>query len=285
MAGVFSFIAAALMVLIALFDKVTSTTSILAAWLFSLFGLGLGAYCEWYGPVALSGIMLTWSIAVLLYGLNLKGRFINEAELRGKGARELADSLQQSDSFQDFNNEDGGQSSEISNASCSLHKVSGDGKVASSKGKYADLFTYLYYVFSTSPSRAQLGLKAWAAAGAYKVLYIRWGEVELEPTIDLSCRQGTCKIGASKTGKKAGQNSVCRAQIEYTLTPVGDLELEIDVVMGAALEASGGPEFTVGKEGVAGLKLTWPDAKQSTTEEMGQYVWRCIKTGGNPGTQ
>jgi hypothetical protein len=52
-------------------------------------------------------------------------------------------------------------------------------------------------------------------------------------------------------------------------------ECRIALEIGAALDAKGGPELSVGPKGVGSVKMSWPDANKSTAEAMGSFIWRC----------
>jgi hypothetical protein len=165
-------------------------------------------------------------------------------------------------------------------ADCQPRLEPNTGQLFSDNGKYESWRDYLYFVHSTiSPSDTNLPLKNRAWGGAYYGLFYRAGSPEAVSDLNVSCREGddgTCLINGSLVGPIEAVNSVVRVYTAVDPDTEGDT-LTASVTMGAALSASGGPEVTLGKEGVAGITLTWPDSSYGVSNGMGSYVWRCLR--------
>ena len=162
---------------------------------------------------------------------------------------------------------------------CKPRLVSGSYHSANDKGEYKSWRSYLLYVFSASPSNTKLELRNFGWGGAYYGLWYRNGSPKAIATLDVQCYDSDpCKIVGSLTGKIESIDSVVRVYTSVVKEESGDT-LKVTVTMGAALNASGGPEVTIGKEGVAGVKMTWPDSTYSSSEAMGTFVWKCCTSG------
>ncbi len=242
------------------------TGAILVGVLLELVALstGVAAFEHPIGKTSViaSVAMLVWSLVSYLIFEGVRAR------VRGERSQ-LARS----------NQNPGAQSGE-----CEPKLVLGERKLYSDEDKYGNWRSCLYFVHSTvSPTDGGMPLKNWAWGGAYYGLWYRYGTPEAKAELKIKCylakeeepcRDENCKIVGSIEGPTEAVDSIVRVSTAVQLKAEGNT-LEAQVVMGAALSASGGPKITLGKEGVAGLELEWPDATYAAVNNMGTYVWKC----------
>lgn len=142
--------------------------------------------------------------------------------------------------------------------------------------------TYLFTVFSTAPSNGELKTKAKAWGGAYYVLYFTTGEAEATPTVTIICEDGnnagSCLADGSETGSHDVPDPPVRVRVVNAIAPSGN-RVRVTTVMGAALNASGGPSVQIAPGGI-GATLTFPDASLATQTAMGTYRWICEPVEG-----
>lgn len=142
--------------------------------------------------------------------------------------------------------------------------------------------TYLFTVFSTAPSNGELKTKAKAWGGAYYVLYFTTGEAEAVPTVTIVCEDGnqggSCLADGSETGSNDVPDPPVRVRVVNAIAPSGN-RVRVTTVMGAALNASGGPSVQIAPGGI-GATLTFPDASLASQTAMGTYRWICEPVEG-----
>lgn len=161
-----------------------------------------------------------------------------------------------------------------SGANCRSRLTSGTGIVAGPDLK--TWRTYLYTVYSTSPSHGALVEFAKAWGGAYYGIYFTTGTVKVTPTVTVVCEDNdgnTCLADASETGDTGLPDPPVRVKVVNAITSSAS-RVRVTVVMGAALSASGGPSIAIAPGGI-GPTLSFPDASLTATTAMGTYRWRC----------
>jgi RHS repeat-associated protein len=159
--------------------------------------------------------------------------------------------------------------------SCRPVLIFGNAIVASDKKRYENWRSYLFYVMSAFPSNTKLELKNHAWGGAYFGLWYRHGDPKADSTLNIICMGDACTIDSSLTGQIESEDSIVRVYTNVDRQRNGDT-LRVEVTMGAALSASGGPEISAQAMG-GGVKMTWPDAKYGAVEAMGTFIWKCEK--------
>jgi hypothetical protein len=142
--------------------------------------------------------------------------------------------------------------------------------------QYHNFFSDLWFGFDLQPYDEGLFILAWVRGQSWRGLWIRGGEVTIDFVVAVECLQAgdACVMSCSRRGKTNGEDGVVRLNAEvFEETSDGRLRVSVDI--GAALNAAGGPEVTVGPKSVGSAKMAWPDATRSTVESMGRYTWAC----------
>jgi hypothetical protein len=162
-------------------------------------------------------------------------------------------------------------------ANCRPRLTSGSALVDGQRTK-GSWRTYLYTVFSTSPSNGGLKEKAQAWGGAYYVLYFTTGKAKAEPSVEIVCERGDdgkCLADGSEKGALADSEPPVRVQVANAISSEGS-RVRVAAQMSAALSASGGPTITFGAKGVE-VAISFPDASLDDPRAMGTYRWVCEK--------
>lgn len=137
--------------------------------------------------------------------------------------------------------------------------------------------THLFGTYSTAPSNGELKTLCRARGGAYYVLYFTGGLAEATPTVTIMCEDGdsdgSCLADASETGSNDTNDPPVRVRVVNSISASGS-RVRVATVMGAALNASGGPSVSFSQGGL-GVSLTFPDASLADQTAMGTYRWIC----------
>ncbi len=97
-----------------------------------------------------------------------------------------------------------------------------------------------------------------------------------EPTVAITCEDGddaVCLADGSEQGSNDTNDPPARVRVVNLITSSGS-RVRIATVMGAALNASGGPTVSLSASG-AGVSLSFPDASLMNQTATGTYRWIC----------
>jgi hypothetical protein len=124
----------------------------------------------------------------------------------------------------------------------------------------------------TTATDSSLTLRNWTFGKAWRVLWVRWGNVDITTTRSIIC-DSACKISTSTTGPSQRTESIVTAAISRAEKVSGDT-VTIVAAASSALSASGGPTVTVGAAPLT-VAFAWPAATYANTSQMGTFVWKC----------
>ena len=163
-------------------------------------------------------------------------------------------------------------------ANCQSRKTSGTSRVDGPDQR--TWRTYLFTLYSTSPSDGELVDFAKAWGGAYFVVYFTTGVVEVNPSVAIICEEGngSCLADGSETNPNSLNDPPVRVKVVNSISSSGP-RVRVAVAMGAAVRASGGPSVAIAPGGV-GPSISFSDASLDNNTPMGTYRWICEETEG-----